>query len=116
MFGSGLKAERSLSNVRDLTPEEVARGLTEGTMLLVDVREPREIDVERIAGSQFLPMSMFDPDSLPDPQSRTVVFLCAAGIRSIKASEIAQAAGLPYDAHLAGGLKAWKAAGLPVER
>jgi rhodanese-related sulfurtransferase len=103
-------------SVRDLTPADVARGLSDGTMLLVDVREPREIEMERIAGSNFLPMSMFDPDAIPDPDGRTVVFSCASGIRSITASEVAQAAGLPYDAHLAGGLKAWKAAGLPVER
>jgi len=29
-------------SVRDLTPEDVARGLTEGRMVLVDVREPNE--------------------------------------------------------------------------
>ena len=33
--------------VRDLTPVEVARGLTEGKMLLVDVREPNETAFER---------------------------------------------------------------------
>ncbi|MGZ3410154.1 MAG: rhodanese-like domain-containing protein [Xanthobacteraceae bacterium] len=105
-----------MAQVRNLTPEDVARGLTENTMVVVDVREPREIETERIAGSHYMPMSAFDPDRLPDPQGRVVVFSCASGIRSITASEIAQAAGLPYDAHLAGGLKAWKAAGLPVER
>ena len=45
-----------------------------------------------------------------------MVFTCGSGVRSIKAAEIAQAAGLGYDAHLAGGLKAWKAAGLPTEK
>jgi hypothetical protein len=30
------------STVRDLTPQEVARGLAEGRMVLVDVREPNE--------------------------------------------------------------------------
>ena len=33
--------------VRDLTPQEVARGLKEGRMVLVDVREPNETAVER---------------------------------------------------------------------
>jgi rhodanese-related sulfurtransferase len=28
---------------------------------------------------------------------------------------MAQAAGLPYDSHLAGGIKAWKELGLPTE-
>lgn len=105
-----------MTDVRDLTPEEVSRGLADGKILIVDVREPREVEAERIAGAVYLPMSAFDPDQLPDPQGRTVVFACASGIRSVAASQIAQAAGLPYDAHLAGGLKAWKAAGLPVER
>jgi rhodanese-related sulfurtransferase len=102
--------------VRDLTAEEVAAGLEAGSMLLVDVREPQETAAERIPGSVLLPLSQFDPDDIPDPQGRAVVFTCAAGIRSLWAAEAALAAGYPYDAHLAGGLKSWKAAGFPTER
>lgn len=103
------------STVRDLTPDEVARGMQAGEILLVDVREPAETAGERIPGAVLAPLSSFDPASLPDPGGRAVVFSCASGIRSVKAAEIAQAAGLPHDAHLAGGIKAWKAAGLPTE-
>jgi rhodanese-related sulfurtransferase len=102
-------------NVRDLTPEEVARGIAEGTVLLVDVREPNETAIERYPEAFYLPMSQFDPGAIPDPQGKRVVFACAVGGRSVTASLIAQAAGLPYNAHLAGGLKAWKAVGLPTE-
>jgi rhodanese-related sulfurtransferase len=101
--------------VRDLTPAEVARGLTEGRMLLVDVREPNETEVERYPGAATVPLSSFDPGQIPDPEGREVVFACRSGRRSVTASQAAQAAGLPYDAHLAGGLIAWKAAGLPTE-
>ncbi len=79
--------------VRDLTAEEVAAGLEAGNMLLVDVREPQETAVERIAGSVLLPLSRFDPDDIPDPQGRAVVLTCAAGIRSLRAAEAAIAAG-----------------------
>ena len=103
------------NEVHDLTPQQVSQGIADGTMMIVDVREPREIEMERIPGSFFLPMSMFDPDQIPDPQGRRVVFSCASGIRSVTASELSQAGGLPYDAHLEGGIKAWKAAGFPVE-
>ena len=103
-------------DVKDLTPEQVSAGLKADKIMIVDVREPREIEAERISGAVFLPMSVFDPDEIPDPNGKTVVFSCASGIRSVTASQLAQAAGLPYDAHLAGGLKAWKAAGLPVEQ
>ncbi len=102
--------------VRNLMPQEVAAGLAAGTVVLVDVREPNETSVERIPGSVLLPLSQFDPHSVPDPAGRTVVFSCGVGMRSLRAAEAALAAGLPYDAHLAGGLKAWKAAGFPTER
>jgi rhodanese-related sulfurtransferase len=101
--------------VRDLSPEDVARGLAEGRMMLVDVREPNETAVERYPGAEIVPLSAFDPADIPDPQGREVVFACRSGRRSVTASQVAQAAGLPYDAHLAGGLLAWKAAGLPTE-
>ena len=100
--------------VRDMTAQEVAAGLGADTILLVDVREPNETAAERIAGAFELPLSRFDPHDIPDPSGRTVVFSCAVGVRSLRAAEAALAAGLPYDAHLAGGLKAWKAAGFPV--
>src|ERR1700739_4587496 len=102
-------------SVRDLGAEEVARGLVEGRVLLVDVREPNETEVERYPEAFYLPMSQFDPAAIPDPQGRRVVFACRSGNRSVTASLMAQAAGLPYDAHLAGGIKAWKELGLPTE-
>jgi rhodanese-related sulfurtransferase len=102
-------------SVRDLTPDEVARGMTEGRILLVDVREPNETAVERYPGAVDMPLSEFDPAGIPDPQGRQVVFACRSGKRSVTASLAAQDEGFAYDAHLAGGILAWKAAGLPTE-
>jgi rhodanese-related sulfurtransferase len=101
--------------VRDLSPEQVARGLAEGRMLLVDVRERNEAAVETFPGAVLVPLSSFDPADIPDPEGKQVVFACRSGKRSVTASQAAQAAGLPYDAHLAGGILAWKAAGHPTE-
>lgn len=101
--------------VTNLTVEEVARGLTEGHMLLVDVREPNEIAVERYPNAVVVPLSNFDPAAIPDPQGKQVVFACRSGRRSITASLAAQEQGYPYTSHLAGGILAWKAAGLPTE-
>lgn len=101
--------------VRDLTPEEVAKGLTEGRMLLVDVRELNETDAESYPDAVIVPLSSFDPAAIPDPQGKQVVFACRSGKRSVTASLAAQAAGLPYDSHLAGGIIGWKAAGLPTK-
>jgi len=101
--------------VRDLTVEEVARGLTEGQIMLVDVREPAEIALEAFPDAIVMPLSRFDPAALPDPVGKQVVFACAAGKRSVTASLAAQRLGLPYDSHLDGGMKAWKEAGLPIK-
>ena len=101
--------------VRNLTPQEVAHGLDEGRFLLVDVREPNEVAIERYPDAVVVPLSSFDPAAIPDPQGRQVVFACRSGRRSITASLAAQEQGYPYDAHLAGGMLAWKTAGLDTE-
>jgi rhodanese-related sulfurtransferase len=97
--------------VRDLTPQEVARGLQDGRVVLVDVREPNETAVERFPDAILVPLSSFDPAIIPDPAGRDVVFACRSGRRSITASLAAQERGFPYGSHLAGGILAWKSAG-----
>jgi rhodanese-related sulfurtransferase len=42
------------------------------------------------------------------------VFQCGSGKRSATAVERCQAQHLHFDAHLAGGIAAWRAAGLPT--
>jgi rhodanese-related sulfurtransferase len=101
--------------VQNLTAEEVADALAGGRVLLVDVREQNEVDVESFPGAVVVPLSSFDPAAIPDPQGRQVVFACRSGRRSVTASLAAQEQGFPYDAHMAGGILAWKAAGLPTE-
>lgn len=101
--------------VHDLTPEDVSKGVADGRYLLVDVREPNEVAAEAYPDAVVIPLSIFDPEAIPDPQGKQVVFACRSGRRSITASVAAQDAGYPYNAHLAGGIIAWKAAGLPTK-
>jgi rhodanese-related sulfurtransferase len=101
--------------VRDLTPQEVAQDLRDGRLLLVDVREPNETAVERFPEAVLVPLSSFDPAAIPEPAGREVVFACRSGRRSVTASLVAQEQGFPYGSHLAGGILAWKAAGLPTK-
>jgi rhodanese-related sulfurtransferase len=103
-------------DVRDLTPQEVAQGLAEGRMVLVDVREPKETAAESFPNAIAAPLSSFDPAAIEVPPGREVVFACRSGTRSVTASLAAQKRGLPYNSHLAGGILAWKAAGLPTEQ
>ena len=101
--------------VEDLTAQDVAKGIAEGRYLLVDVREPNEVSAEAYPDAVVLPLSSFDPNDIPDPKGKQVVFACRSGRRSVTASLAAQAEGLPYNKHLAGGILGWKAAGLPTK-
>ncbi len=98
--------------VKNLTVHEVKAGMDAGKIMLVDVREPDELAAESIPGAVKMPLQSFDPANLPDPGDKQLVFSCRSGNRSVRASLIAQAAGLPYNAHMAGGIRAWKEAGL----
>lgn len=101
--------------VTEYGPEEVQALLEQGRALLVDVREPMEYAVERIAGALLYPLSTFDATHLPPDGERTVIFHCTAGNRSLTAARIRKVAGQPA-AYMAGGISKWKAQRLPTVR
>ena len=107
-----MTGEGSQAMVADLDREDVKRGLADGSMVLVDVREAHEFAMGHIPGSISHPLSAFDPAALP--AAPRVVFSCAAGIRSVRAIELAQAAGLEWHEHYRGGFKDWLMAGEPI--
>ena len=102
------------ARIVDLDLDEVKRGLEDGSMLLVDVREPHEFAAGHIPNSVSHPLSTFDPAALPIGEGKRIVFSCAAGVRSIRAIEFAQAAGLGLREHYKGGFKEWSLAGEPI--
>jgi rhodanese-related sulfurtransferase len=99
--------------VIDLDREAIKQGLREGSFVLVDVREPHEFAAGHIPGAVSHPLSSFDPTALPE--DKRIVFSCAAGVRSVRAIEFAQAAGRDIREHYKGGFKDWAASGEPVE-
>lgn len=101
------------TQIKDLNREDIKAGLADGSLLLVDVREPHEFAAGHIPGSVSNPLSTFDPYGLPE--GKRIVFSCAAGVRSVRAIEFAQAAGRDIREHYKGGFKDWAAAGEPVE-
>lgn len=102
------------AKIKDLTPTQVSALLKKGEIVLIDVREPAEYAAGRIHGALNYPLSTFDPAALPLPADRTVVLQCGSGKRSATAIERCQRAGVDVDSHLAGGISAWRAAGLPT--
>lgn len=95
-----------------LSPRDVAACLAEGDAVLIDVREPDEYAGEHVPGSISAPLSAFEGAHLGD--AGTVIFTCRSGARTGANCDrlAARVEGAAYV--LAGGLGAWKAAGLPV--
>jgi rhodanese-related sulfurtransferase len=101
--------------VKELAPADVRAMLEAGEIVLIDVREPSEYAGERIHGALLYPLSTFDAARLPPDDARRIVFYCGSGRRSLDAGRRRLATGQPA-AHMAGGISAWKAAGLPIVR
>lgn len=100
--------------LQEITAPELKADLDAGRVLLVDVREPHEYEAERIPGALLFPLSTFDAGCLPPDGDRRVVFQCGTGKRSAQAAGKRLLAGASRVAHLAGGIGAWKNAGLPL--
>lgn len=112
------------AQITNLSPAAVAAELEAGDVLLVDIREPDELRQNgRIAGSVHAPRGMLEFYADPttayhrpefDPARRTILY-CASGGRSALATATLQSLGYANAAHIDGGLKAWREAGLATE-
>lgn len=103
-----------MTDVPEMTAQEVAAAIAGGKIVLIDVREPAEFAAERIHGALLSPLSTFDAALLPRDPARPIVLHCGSGKRSAKAYEACVKAGVSVRAHMQGGLGAWKSAGLPM--
>jgi len=103
--------------VEDVSLTELKQGLGDGSIVLVDVREPHEYFGGHIPGATLNALQSFDPDALPPAEpGKTIVLCCRSGQRSVAALGRAQAAGRDdVRVHFGGGMLGWRAAGEPVE-
>jgi rhodanese-related sulfurtransferase len=115
---------RAKSEITSLSTEEAERRAAAGEIMLVDIRDPRELDREgRIPGAFRAPRGMLE--FWIDPQSpyykealtteKTLVLFCAGAQRSSLAVKALQDMGVERVAEMEGGFGAWKKEGRAVE-
>lgn len=123
----GYKAlvDEANAQIETMSVQQVADAMKSGDVVLVDIRDPREIERDgKIPGAFSCTRGMLefwiDPAS---PYAKPVfqddkkfIFHCAGGLRSALAAKTADDMGLKPVAHMAGGFGAWRDAGLPVEK
>ncbi|HEY3267292.1 MAG TPA: rhodanese-like domain-containing protein [Armatimonadota bacterium] len=98
-----------------VTPAAAAELVKAGAFAL-DVRTPGEFSAGRIPGAHNIPVDRLKGRASEAPRDRTVVVICLSGHRSRMAIGQLRALGYTDLVNLSGGMMAWRAAGLPMER
>ena len=101
---------------RDITPEEAQAAI--GRIRLVDVREPHEYlgELGHIPGAELVPLATVKAASADWDPKADIILVCRSGGRSGRAAEALVAAGFQRVMNMAGGMLAYNAAQLLVER
>ena len=106
------------NKITEISPQDAAARSKSGGAVIVDVREKDEWDEEHIPGAIHLSRGTIELDieeKVPDPNAM-IICHCGGGGRSALAAESLQRMGYKNVRSMAGGFKAWKAAGLPVTK
>jgi rhodanese-related sulfurtransferase len=94
-----------------------ARMATNTAAKLIDVREDNEWDAAHAAGAIHLGKGIIERDieaTVPDKSTELILY-CGGGYRSALAADVLQTLGYTNVWSMAGGWKAWKESGAPVE-
>ena len=109
--------EDARSRVREVSVDEARRKLASGNAKLIDVREDSEWTAGHARGAQHLGKGVIERDieqSVPDRNAELILY-CGGGFRSALASDNLQKMGYTNVLSMAGGWRAWQAAGAPVD-
>jgi adenylyltransferase/sulfurtransferase len=94
--------------VPEITCSELKQKIdSKKSFVLVDVREPHEYQISKIAGSTLIPLGEIPKRWQEIPQDQEIVLQCKAGIRSAKALLFLQQQGYKKLLNLKGGIDAW---------
>lgn len=96
---------------------EAVRLINREKGVLIDVCEPAEFDAGHAVGARNIPFSSLESaKALPSNKSLPLVLLCASGARAKRAAGLLRKAGYEHAIAVAGGMTAWREAGLPVDK
>ncbi len=101
-----------------IAPTAVVQMINRDKAVVVDVCQAEEFVQGHIVGSKNIPLAELEAKlpGLVKNKALPVILVCQTGARSGRAVATAKKLGYEQAQSLAGGLKAWKTANLPVEK
>jgi len=105
--------------ITEISPTDAAqKAKSSSDTVIVDVREKDEFDESHIPDAVHMSRGLVElevEEKIPD-RNMTIICHCGGGGRSALAAESLQKMGYKNVRSIAGGFKAWKAAGLPTTK
>lgn len=102
--------------IESISPTEARRLQLEEGAILVDVREMREWRSGHAPQAKHIPLGEIDRKLGQLPRDKTIIVTCASGMRSRTGTKKLLAQGFARVLNLSGGMGAWRAARLPIQK
>src|SRR5207302_5820744 len=105
-------------NITEISPQDAAAKAKSSDAVIVDVREKDEFDEAHIPDAVHMSRGSLElevEEKFSD-RNMTIICHCGGGGRSALAAESLQKMGYKNVRSMAGGFRAWKAAGLPTTK
>ncbi len=100
-----------------VSPSEAVQLINREKAVLIDVSENAEYATGHVAGAKNVPLAALDASNdLPKNKTLPLVLVCATGARAARAVPMLKKRGFENARVLAGGLRAWREANLPIEK
>ena len=101
-----------------LSPAAAVQRINREKAVVIDVCQPDEFAAGHVGGARSIPMSELEaklPGAVKN-KALPLIMVCASGVRARRAVAIARKLGYEQAEALAGGMKGWREADLPIER
>jgi rhodanese-related sulfurtransferase len=101
-----------------LSPADAVQRINREKAVVIDVGEPHEFAAGHVIGAKNVPFGQLE-DKLPGlikNKATPVIMVCPVGARAARAVGVAKKLGFEQTQSIAGGLKGWRDASLPVEK
>ena len=100
-----------------VSPTEAVQLINREKAVLIDVSENAEYASGHVAGAKNVPLGSLEASNdLPKNKTLPLLLVCPTGARAARAVGLLQKRGFEKTRVLAGGLRAWREANLPIEK